>query len=86
MAGFRNSARRALFHAPALRRLRRMSDPAGIPSARRCDPMIFHSCEAKHVATEHVIEKHEGKTVWSGDIEVFDLRRPPEGEARVRVE
>jgi hypothetical protein len=33
----------------------------------------LHGCEAKHVETVPVIERFQGKTVWEGDVEVFDL-------------
>jgi len=33
----------------------------------------LHGCEAKHVETVPVIERFQGKTVWEGEVEVFDL-------------
>ena len=33
----------------------------------------LHGCEAKHVETVPVIERWKDKTVWEGDVEVFDL-------------
>ena len=33
----------------------------------------LHGCEAKHVETVPVIELFKGKTVWEGEVEVFDL-------------
>jgi hypothetical protein len=33
-----------------------------------------HGCEAEHVATEAVKEVYRGLPLWSGDVEVFDLR------------
>ena len=38
----------------------------------------FHGCEAKHVETVPVIERLEGKTVWRGEVEVFDLIDHPD--------
>ncbi len=32
-----------------------------------------HGCEARWVATAPVVERHEGRTVWEGTVEVFDL-------------
>jgi hypothetical protein len=37
----------------------------------------LHRCEALHQKTVFVDEKFEGKTVWQGDIEVFDLKGHP---------
>lgn len=49
-----------------------MSDPAGIPALQDA---IRHleGCESRHVETVHVHERHEGETVWRGDVEAFDL-------------
>lgn len=33
----------------------------------------LHGCKATHVETVPVIERFQGKTVWEGDVEVFDL-------------
>ena len=33
----------------------------------------LHGCEAKHIETVPVIERFQGKTVWEGEVEVFDL-------------
>ena len=33
----------------------------------------LHGCGAAHVETVPVIERFQGKTVWEGDVEVFDL-------------
>ncbi|MCE0496345.1 MAG: hypothetical protein LV481_00150 [Methylacidiphilales bacterium] len=38
----------------------------------------LHGCEARHVETVPVIECLEGKTVWRGEVEVFDLIGHPE--------
>ena len=37
----------------------------------------LHGCEAKHVETVPVIEHWQGKTVWEGEVEVFDLSGHP---------
>jgi hypothetical protein len=36
-----------------------------------------HGCEAKHVETVPVHERWQGKTVWEGEVEVFDLTGHP---------
>lgn len=33
----------------------------------------LHHCAARHLETVPVIERWQGKTVWEGDVEVFDL-------------
>ena len=33
----------------------------------------LHGCEARHLKTVPVIERWHGKTVWEGEVEVFDL-------------
>ena len=33
----------------------------------------MHNCGAVWINTEHVNEKFQGKTVWDGDVEVFEL-------------
>lgn len=40
----------------------------------------LHSCEAKHIETVPVIERWKGKTVWEGDVEVFDLIGHPKAK------
>jgi len=37
----------------------------------------LHGVEATHVETVPVKETFEGKTVWEGDVEVFDLHGHP---------
>jgi hypothetical protein len=32
-----------------------------------------HNCDAVHNKTVHVHELFEGKTIWKGEVEVFDL-------------
>ena len=33
----------------------------------------LHHCAARYLETVPVIERWQGKTVWEGDVEVFDL-------------
>jgi len=33
----------------------------------------LHGCESKHIQTVPVVETFKGKTVWDGEVEVFDL-------------
>jgi hypothetical protein len=40
----------------------------------------LHGCEAKHVETVPVIERFKGKTVWEGEVEVFDLTGHPKAK------
>jgi hypothetical protein len=49
-----------------------MTDPAGIPALQDAIRHL-HGCESRHVETVHVHETHEGKTVWRGDVEAFEL-------------
>jgi|ERR1044072_2385405 hypothetical protein len=37
----------------------------------------LHGCDATYVETVPVIEVFQGKTVWEGDVEVFDIRGHP---------
>ena len=34
----------------------------------------MHGCDCSHLETSTVIEQVEGKTIWSGKVETFDLR------------
>ena len=38
----------------------------------------LHKCAAAHEATVHVHETFKGRTVWKGDVEVFQLFGHPE--------
>jgi len=40
----------------------------------------LHGCESKHVETVPVKEVFKGKTVWEGDVEVFDLTGHPKAK------
>ena len=33
----------------------------------------MHGCDCSHLETSTVIEQIEGKTIWSGKVETFDL-------------
>jgi hypothetical protein len=37
----------------------------------------MHNCESVYRKTVHVHETFQGKTVWDGDVEVFDLTGHP---------
>lgn len=33
----------------------------------------MHGCDCSHSGTARVIEQQDGKTVWDGSVEIFDL-------------
>lgn len=37
----------------------------------------LHKAKAKHVESVHVTEVFQGKTIWDGTVEVFDLKGHP---------
>lgn len=37
----------------------------------------LHKAQAKHVENVHVTEVFQGKTIWDGRVEVFDLKGHP---------
>ncbi len=37
----------------------------------------LHGCEADYLETVPVVEEFQGKTIWQGDVEVFDIRGHP---------
>ena len=37
----------------------------------------LHGCDSNHVGSIPVNETFKGKTVWQGDVEVFDIRGHP---------
>ena len=39
-----------------------------------------HGCRAAHLKTEHVHETFNDKTVWNGDVEVFNLIQHPKAK------
>ena len=40
----------------------------------------LHGCKAVHTDTVPVHEVFQGKTIWQGDVEVFDLRSHPKAK------
>jgi hypothetical protein len=40
----------------------------------------LHDCGVVHSDTVHVFEAFKGKTVWDGDVEVFDLFQHPKAK------
>lgn len=38
----------------------------------------LHDCDCTHVETATVIEQMDGKTVWEGSVEIFDLISHPQ--------
>jgi hypothetical protein len=56
-------------------------DDAGLPALLDA---IRHleGCAATWVESVPVHETHEGKTVWEGEVQVFDLVKHPKGVAR----
>ena len=40
----------------------------------------LHGCESKHVLTVPVTETFDGKTVWQGEVEVFNLLGHPKAK------
>jgi hypothetical protein len=49
-----------------------MSESPYIASLRQAFSKL-HECDTKHIETVPVIERYQGKTVWEGEVEVFDL-------------
>jgi hypothetical protein len=39
-----------------------------------------HGCESTHIETVAVKERFQGKTVWEGDVEVFDVPEHPSAD------
>jgi len=56
-----------------------MSDPAGIPALLDAIRHM-HGCEARWGETVPVHETHEGRTVWDGEVQVFDLVGHPKAK------
>jgi hypothetical protein len=40
----------------------------------------LHGCDAVYVETVPVHEEFQGKTIWQGDVEVFDIRGHPKAK------
>ena len=47
-------------------------DPAGLPALREAI-LHLHGCASHHVESVPVKETWEGRTVWEGEVQVFDL-------------
>lgn len=54
-------------------------DPAGLPALQDAIRHM-HGCESRWVESVPVHEKHEGKTVWDGEVQVFDLVGHPKAK------
>ncbi|HLA12857.1 MAG TPA: hypothetical protein VJ023_19885 [Pyrinomonadaceae bacterium] len=37
----------------------------------------LHGCDAVYIETVPVVEEFQGKTIWQGDVAVFDIRGHP---------
>ncbi len=37
----------------------------------------LHGCESQYLETVEVTERFQGKTIWQGDVEVFQIRGHP---------
>lgn len=40
----------------------------------------MHECEAMHLKTVFVDQKFQGKTIWMGEVEVFELKGHPKAK------
>jgi len=54
-------------------------DDAGIPALQDAIRHM-HGCESRWIESVPVHEKHEGKTVWEGEVQVFDLVGHPKAK------
>lgn len=54
-------------------------DPAGLPALLDAIRHM-HGCEARWVESVPVHETHQGKTVWDGEVQVFDLVGHPKAK------
>src|SRR5690606_33341653 len=52
-----------------------MQDPAGIPALQDAIRHL-HGLESTWLESVPVHEKHEGKTVWAGNVQVFEVDHP----------
>ena len=52
-----------------------MADPAGLPALIEAIRHL-HGLEAKWLESGKVTETHEGKTVWAGEVQVFEVQHP----------
>ncbi len=39
-----------------------------------------YKCQAKHIKTVPIHEQHQGKTIWQGEVEVFELMGHPKAK------
>src|SRR5688572_22862415 len=51
-------------------------DPAGIPALQEAIRHL-HGLESTWLHSVPVVEKHEGQTVWDGEVQVFAVTRHP---------
>ena len=63
------------------------SDVEGMPPARRDyisglkDAILsLHGCESEYTGSQEVIETFQGKTVWSGNVEIFNVSGHPKAK------
>jgi len=49
-------------------------------SALRAAIFQMHGCESIWLKTEHVHETFQGRTVWHGDVELFNLMQHPKAK------
>ena len=54
-------------------------DPAGLPALLDAIRHL-HGCDGRWVESVPVHETHEGKTVWDGEVQVFDLVGHPKAK------
>ena len=40
----------------------------------------LHGCESQYLETVPIVEKFQGKTIWQGDVEVFQIRGHPKAK------
>ena len=40
----------------------------------------MHGCRCSHFGTEKIKEQHDGKDVWEGDVEIFQLKGHPDAK------
>jgi hypothetical protein len=41
---------------------------------------LLHSCGSRHLSTAAVTEQFQGKTIWDGEVEVFELIGHPQAK------
>jgi hypothetical protein len=45
----------------------------------------LHGSDSEHIASIPVVEKFQGKTIWDGVVEVFDLKQHPTAFRSLRM-